>query len=295
MSESKTAYGILKPMKVGRKQRGFTIIETLMVLAVTGGLFLVAAIALSGRQNKAQFEQAIQDVRSQVQQTVNEVATGYYPNNSNFNCTANYSTGPQFAGGSTAQGENTGCIFLGKVLQFRMSPTTSPEQFRVYTLAGLQKVSADGAEVEQYSQAKPKVVAPISGSDATPDASKRGQLLYGLSLQRISYGTAPATTNVGAIAFVNSLAPPGSSGGLISGSQRVNVVPISNSVLGATSYTAADTINTRFATSPVNIADGIRLCFVSGSTNQSGIITIGGNGRQTSVTLTIRSNKTCPA
>lgn len=275
---AESAYAILKAMKGGNKARGFTIVETLIVLAVTGGLFAAVAVTLSGRQNRTQFEQSIQEIKSQIEHTINEVATGFYPNMNNFTCTAGAS-GPIISSVATNQGENTGCVFLGKAVQFDIAGT-DPEQFKVYTLAGLQRNSS-GDEITTYAEARAKVVEP---------STTTGKLLYGLTTADMEYGA--SNTNIGAVAFVNSLAQYGS-GAIISGAQQVQVVPINGTALEETATTGVDDINANFATSPVGVSNGIRLCFVSGGTNQSGLITIGSNNRQLSVALSIKGNKTC--
>jgi len=274
-------------MRGGKKTQGFTVVETLIVLAITGGLFAAVALTLSGRQARTQFEQSIQEVKSQIEQTINEVATGFYPNTGNFRCTAGGS-GPILTSGSTNQGENTGCIFLGKVMQFDMAGT-DPEQFKVYTVAGLQRDSA-GDEVTTYAASVPRVVSPSTSNNSVPDATATSKLLYGLTTHEVFYGT--TKTNIGAVAFVNGLAQY-SSGSIMSGAQQVNVIPINNTSLNASLRGAAESINNNFTSSPVNVSNGIKLCFVSGGTQQSGLITIGSNNRQLSVTLDIKGNRTC--
>jgi hypothetical protein len=98
-------------------------------------------------------------------------------------------------------------------------------------------------------------------------------------------------TTIGSIAFVNSLASY-SNGSIVSGSQQVKVIPINNSKLGDSIATAVSDIQVRLDKSPVD-PDGVYICFVSGGSNQSGLVTIGSNGRQLSVTLDIKGNTTC--
>jgi hypothetical protein len=98
------------------------------------------------------------------------------------------------------------------------------------------------------------------------------------------------------VAFSQSLARY--SGGLIqSGSQQVDVIPLGNSsgpsVLGMTQQQAAERLNTNFIASTPNPADGVRICFVSGGSEQSGLITIGTTNRELAVQLDIKSNRTC--
>ncbi|HET8671732.1 MAG TPA: type II secretion system protein [Candidatus Saccharimonadales bacterium] len=282
------AYAILDRMKGGGIARGFTIIETLMVLAISAALFVAIAAVLSGRQGRTEFSQAIQDIKNQIQQQINDVGSGLYGNTNNFSCSAG-GLGPNISPiASGDQGANTGCIFLGKAMQFQVAGSNNPEQFKVFPIAGLQRDSA-GDEVTSYALARPKVVAPSSSDPSVPDGTSTGRLLYNITTQDIRYGASPGTA-VGAVAFVNSLA---SASGDLVGSQRVNVIPINSSTLNASPEAAAQTINTMLATSPINPSGGVQLCFVSGSTNQSGLIVIGGNNRELSVTLSIKENTTC--
>lgn len=277
------AYGILKPMKGGKKARGFTILETLIVLAVTGGLFVAIALTLSGRQQRTQFTQAAQEVQSQIQQVINDVSSGFYPSLNNFTCTASL-TGPSLSAGAAAQGTNGGCVFLGKALQFGAG-SSDPEQFNIFSIAGLQRLPT-GEEVSSYIEAKPKAVSP----PGSPDVTETKKLLYGLTTLRATYGA--SNTPIGTVAFVNSVASY-SSGSIVSGSQQVRVIPIDSSALGQTQAQAATAINSQIAASPIDPAEGVKICFVSGGTDQSGLVTIGSNGRQLSVTLSIKENKTC--
>lgn len=280
---SEDAYGILRPMKGDQKARGFTILETLIVLAVTAGLFIAVAVTLSGRQNRTQFSQAVQDMQSQIQQVISDVGTGFYPSRSNFQCVAAL-TGPSLSAGSNEQGENKGCVFLGKAIQFGVNGT-DPEQFKIFTIAGLQRTTA-GTEVTTYAEAKPKAVSP----PGSPDVTETGKLLYGLTVHSATYG--PSNVPIGSVAFVNSLAAYGTDS-IVSGSQQVRVMPVRNSSLGRTQDQTAQTINSQLAASDIDPNGGVKICFVSGGSNQSGLITIGSNGRQLSVTLSIKGNRTC--
>lgn len=281
----RSAYGILERMKGGKKARGFTIMETLVVLAVTGGLFLAISVTLSGRQQRTQFEQGINDIRAQLQQVINDVGTGFYPSLSNFQCTAG-ATGPVLAAGATNQGENNGCIFMGKALQFGVTGT-DPEQYLMYSVAGLQRTTT-GDEVTTYAQAMPKVVSPTASTPVTPDITEKKNLQFGLTTLWIRNGAAP----IGAFGFMNKLATY-SSGSILSGAQQVEVVAITGTTLNSTQLDGAQAINANIAASPINPASGVQICFVSGGSDQSGLITIGSNGRQLSVTLSIKGNRTC--
>ncbi len=276
-------------LAVSRVQ-GFTIVEVLVVFAVTGLLFVSAAIMISGRQNQAAFNQAIQQVQSQIQQNINDVSVGFYPNRNNFQCAAS-GTGPLLASGANQQGTNSGCIFVGKAMQFAVQ-NTKPEQFAVFTIAGLQNDPATGQDVQTLAQAKPMAVAPSTAQPLLPDQTDKGELQSGLTTYKMWYNNGGADVPIGAVAFTSSLASY-SSGSIVSGSQQVNVVPVAGTVINSQRTAVADAIDASLATSVMNPANGVSVCFVSAGTNQSGLVVIGGNGHPLAVTLTIKGNKTC--
>jgi len=277
---------------------GFTIIEVLIVMGVTAALFLAAALLIGGRQNQAAFDQAIRQVQSQVQQVINEVGAGYAPNTGAYQCTAT-ATGPSLAAGSATQGTNSGCIFLGRVMQFKVSGT-NPEQFVTYSVAGLKQVWNTSNETSSLAEAKPVLVAPgITHQTANyPNTGVAESLQNGLSAVRMWYNNGAADVEVGAVAFVSSLAQYSGSN-IVSGAGQVNVVPLNSTVLNATRATVVEAANSDggnvLVTSPSNPVNGLNICFASGGTRQYGIIKIGGNSRELSVTLTIKdkTSTTC--
>lgn len=275
---------------LGPSRSGYTVIEVLIVLAVTAGLFVSAAIMIGGRQNRTAFEQAVRNVQSQIQQVLNEVAVGYYPNNGDFRCVAT-ATGPQFSTGSAGVGTNSGCVFVGKVLQFGVTGT-DPEQFVIYTLAGLQKKAGSNTEAVNRTEAQPKVVAPTTADSSIPDRSITNRLDNGLTTYRMWYDNGAGNEYIGAVGFMQSFAKYTGSD-INSGAQNVHTVAVAGSSLNATRAATADAINANFPSSPYDTSGGVFICFVSGATNQSGLVSIGGNNRNQTVNLDIKSNKTC--
>lgn len=273
-----------------RPANGFTIVETMVVLAVTGALFVAIAATLSGRQNAAEFTHAIQSVQSQIQQTINQVSQGFYPNENNFICT-NGAGVAQLNSGTNTQGTNQDCVFLGKVMQFGVQGT-DPELYQVYTIAGLRNATAGVGS--PFVTSSPTVVG-VGGNYA--DYSTSRALEYGLTTLWVKAGG----NTMGAVGF---LMEPGSlsttsTSGYNSGSQQVDLIPLPGTSLGQDFSQAATSINTELndatltADAPINPSGGVQICFVSGGTNQSGLITIGGSGRQLLVKLDIKSNKSC--
>lgn len=274
-------------MKGGKKAQGFTIMETLIVLAVTSTLFVIIAATLSGRQQRTQFEQAVNDIRAQIQQVINDVGTGFYPSTNNFSCSAG-AFGPTIGAGSTTQGENTGCIFLGKAIQF--SAAGDENAYNIIPIAGLQRTNA-GTEVATYAEASPRAISPSTSDLSVPDLAEKKKLQYGLKAYSMTYGT--TNTPIGTFVVASSLASY-SGGTLVSSSQQLNIIPITTSTLGSAQTVTAQNINTTMQTSPINPAGGIKICFASAGSNQSGLVTIGPTSAgQLSVTLSIKANTSC--
>ncbi len=144
-------------------QSGFTIVETLIVLVVTGSLFIGAATLIGGRQNRTQFSQAARTVQAEIQQAIDEVSAGYYQSTLEIKCEA-LATGPQLTTAATPQGTNKDCIFLGKVLQFGVH-NTDPQVYNIYTLAGLRGTEIN--PVLSLLSAKPRVIARSASEAAT--------------------------------------------------------------------------------------------------------------------------------
>ncbi len=156
-------YGISKQ----RQQSGFTIVETLIVLAVTLVVFLTVVTSISGRQNKTEFSQGINDAQNQIQQIISEVSTNYYPNGGQFRC-QRAGNALSITAGSAAQGTNQGCIFIGKVIQF--GPDTSREQLIIYSLAALRKSASDTSqESSTLRSARPLAIARGNNPSVTSE------------------------------------------------------------------------------------------------------------------------------
>jgi prepilin-type N-terminal cleavage/methylation domain-containing protein len=263
-------------------QRGFTIIETLIVVAIMGFMLSVAVLLVAGQQRKVEFTQAVQEIRSAIEQVITETAAGYYPNAGNVQCAVSGGALSISTGAGTAQGSNTGCVFLGKAMQFGVSGT-DPQEYVTHIVAGLQDNQGT------LATAKPTAV-DIAGTRVT------GTLRNGLRAISMKYVVGAAKTDIGAVAFLNGLGSY-NGGQLVSGTQQMMLVPVTSSgtVPNTTVPGVVSAINTQLknADSLINPADGVQICFQSAGTNQSGLITIGSSGRNLSVKLDIKSTTDC--
>jgi type II secretory pathway pseudopilin PulG len=265
-------------MKGGRfrpsKAAGFTIIEVMLVLAVTGLLFVMFMLTMSGKQRRTEFGQSANDFQTVIQQTINEVSSGYYPDNLSFNCkVTGTAASPNVSISSSSgvgQGEHEDCVFLGKVMQFGVKDT-DPEQYAVFSIAGSRTATNLGNSGA--------TVIETGGADATVT----GTLKYGVTVKAVKVGA----VKYGAVAFINSLGKV-NDGNYQSGSQTVNLVVVPGTDIGEyITPNMRNDINSNLKGSAlINPASGVTICLTDGG-SQTALITIGSNGHNLQVKMAV--------
>ena len=286
--------GVQKAGREARQSGGFTIVETLIVLAVTSALLLSAIQLINGRQAKTQFQTGITSLRQKFEQIINETQSGFYQNNGNFSCHA----GTPLVINATAasQGTNGDCIFIGKVISFT---GMGVNKYTVYPLAG-RRLASDGTEVTTYAKAWPTAISRGSSHNTTaPDDATDYATPYGLTFQWARYNggakRAPSTAN--AVAIMSSLAAydPTNPTALVSSSQQFGLYGFHDWTSYSNHVAVTENINAEaglLAASGMFLQlDKAEFCYASpGSDKQSGLMAVS-NGLV--VTLTIHSGTDC--
>ena len=271
-------------------------------MAVSGLMFIVAANFINGKQGAVEFKQGMNDINTQINAVLNDVTNGFYPSTQNFTCVvntpANPLSTPRFDAGTTDQGSNAGCIFIGKVMQFRVGSDAT--KYNIFSLTARQSNTL-GTPVTSFATALPIAVdATASGPSYfglganTVNLTQRNQLEYGLTLEKALLCTGDCSASlgmpIGMFGFFGSLGNYGvsSSADPQSGAQTVVTASIPSSSLNQTEANAAATINSKakLISSSEVLGNGkyILLCFKNG--NRPGSIKIGGsNSQQLTTTL----------
>ena len=271
-------------MKGGLKANGFTIIETLIVLAISGSMLVAVVAMISGQQGKTQFQQSINQVSQQIQQIIGDVSNGYYPV-SNITCSASGSSVSIIpSNGSSSLGTNSDCVLVGKVIQFYQTQASVPQQFTVYSMVGSR--TGNGAY--------PIALAPGANTytNVPPGNTTVTSLANGLSLAYTTYTDSNGVTQTNTVAFGILTSPVSGSGATdTSGAQQINIYAVQGTSASADTNSNVDVIDKQ----PTNFVQitSYSVCLTSGTTNQSGLITIGGGSRKVSVVLTIKDGKRC--
>ncbi len=267
--------------------QGFTIVETLIVLAVTGTLFLSAVALIDGKQAKTNFQVGIRTIQQQFQKIINQTVSGYYPNNSNFSCNVRPAPPLQIMSGSpTGQGTNQDCIFVGNTLV--VGGTNHTDTYAVYPLAGRRAVN--GRDVKTPQEAFITAVATSAANPTAPTVNSVS-IPNGFTYAKARRADSTVwTTGPFATAFLSSLGNFQGNATNTSGSQQLNVATYS---FWDPAKSDADNINyeaTRPSPYPM-ATSGVQYCFNSGTTNQSVVITISAG---LDVTTSIKNGAGCP-
>jgi prepilin-type N-terminal cleavage/methylation domain-containing protein len=156
-------------MKGARTPAGYTILEVMIVLAVSGMMFLIAANFISGKQEAASFPQGVNQLAANIQNTIEQVDNGQY-SDIDFTCTFHYgdssvniTTSPEVTRTNSMVGDTQGtqapCIFLGKVIQFN-SGVVNTQQYQTFTMAG-GRLDAANQPITTLANASPTAVRPF--------------------------------------------------------------------------------------------------------------------------------------
>lgn len=272
------------PIPLCANTQGFTVVETIIFLGVTGVLFGSVILVVSGQQAKTDFSLAVTEIRANLQDVANDVNSGFYNYAGDIKCVASGSS-PSLSFGSGIQGTNQDCIFIGRAMQFDGIPATSAgDQFWVYNIVG-NRLTSTKTEVTTYAEAKPTAIAPgaVSNPSLSYQAVQKNVLRAGLKPVKIQSIKSSGVTNISGFAFMSTLGSYNAAGNLSPGASHIDIIPISNGTVDPSAF-ADDISNLASVTNLATIANpdgGFRMCFDSAAGNQHAIITFGTEGSLT--------------
>ena len=103
--------------------RGFTIIEVLMFLAISGVMFTIAFWGTQSTQDNVRFRDSLNSIEAKLREVFDNVDDGYFANSGGYECTPSGSDWVSSGSG----GGNSSCIFIGKEIHFSDSSTMAIE------------------------------------------------------------------------------------------------------------------------------------------------------------------------
>lgn len=241
-----------------KNRGGFTIIETLISLAVASVLFVVIMTMFSGRQGRVEFSQGIREIDSHLRSIAGEVRNGYFPKLEGVECFTNPATELiEFRAGSLNQGTNKDCIFAGKVVFI----DAGSQVITRYTVAGSKKATS-------LSNLNPVVVNGSLSGGINFDSSDTFRIPAGIKL--VTERDPNPKALLGIFYDLDFISTDLTSGSASLTLKKLSIASsdinsIKNSVANA--FTASPT-----ATDISN--SGLLLCFKSGTSDQYGTIKI---------------------
>lgn len=234
---------------------GFTIVEVLVVVAVTGALFVSVVLLVAGRQQKAQFQQAVNNVTAQIETAINEAQSGYPGNTAGCR-----NTGSTY----TATSPDSSCIFLGKAIQFTTNANENATM-GIHTIVG-KRDSTSVADAQPYT--------------------------FAFETKPLWYDLQVISTNTQTAMLAFTLDYSQGADGTSRGTLGVNVWRVTGAGLGNTFDTWEN--RSLAASLTPNPAAGTRICLAHGGANadRSVLLTIGA-GQSSRVQTDIKTNGTC--
>lgn len=248
-------------MRAGTNSRGYTVVEVMIFLAVSGLMFVLAATFISDKQAKAEFKQGMNSLNSDITRVINDVGNGYFPDRGGFSCIAPAAGSLTFPpAGDNAQGTNIGCVFMGKIIEFGTSGSAgSYTGYRVYTVAGRQYkgTASENKTPVSFAESYPAVVSKLT-EDRTFD--------WGITLTKLVNNT----QSLSAVGFFTAFGKYDN--GLHQANNSTVIVPIPGSIQSFDKNASMTGFDSQADPSP-----NITMCFESGK-GQFGTLTIGGGG-----------------
>ena len=126
-------------------ENGFTIVEVMIVIAISTFMLVAAIAAMGNKQQTTEFQTSVETLKSEFNQTLSSVADGNYSTiNSSINCTA-VNGYPKISLGSSSTSNNN-CTVIGEVISF------DSNSYTVYPVFGLNYVSPTNNRWYHYPQ-----------------------------------------------------------------------------------------------------------------------------------------------
>lgn len=137
------------------RKQGYTIVEVMIVLAVSGALLASALLFMNGRSRRLAFENDITDFRTELDDVINNVSSGYYARSSDFQCSG-ASGVPSVSSSVSSRGTNADCQFLGRAVHVNKNWNN---YYYIHNVIGLRKVDGKGSLVSSIAEAKPQLLS----------------------------------------------------------------------------------------------------------------------------------------
>ena len=289
--------------KQAATEDGFTIVEVLIVIAISTFMLVAAIAAVGNKQQTTEFQTSVETLKSEFNQSLASVSDGNYSAlNNNTSCKAGSNGPPQISINKNTPPNGT-CTIIGEVIGF--SDTSSSSSYTVFPAFG-----------RNYAPNSNNTQIATNLTDAMPvisnGVSKTTTMPFGLHISTSYRGTISQTENDGAIGLFSFTSFEGSSTGngqITSGAEHVEMFVIpgvhfnsisslpavfnGNGITSQELYNCGTGVCLGNSSATINPSGGVTFCLDSGTSNQSALFSLGGNNSPTSATYKVYSQAGC--
>ncbi len=199
---------------------GYTFVEVMLVMAISGAVLITAFTAVSGKQGNVRFQTAVKEVESKIADWSNDVIEGYPGGESrNYNCTLRPDGATQRPTiGTAVPTKNSYCIFVGKAIQFidKNFNGDYSKKIYAYSVFGSRLNTTTGEPPVNLSQAS--LIGATGGGGANPpgsvDLTDIFEMPAGLRVKSVTGSPNASATVIGLFLNFNVEGAAGSNGNL---------------------------------------------------------------------------------
>ena len=308
---------IFSKFKDQNSKNGFTIVETMIFLAISAVMVAVTINSVVGKQGDTEFKTGLNILRDNLSLNLTNILNGSYGLPTNYHCDAPVGAGqPQL---STTPSTTGNCTFLGELISF------GSNNYTIYTILGrTHDPSNPNLLATNVTQANPIISTTLSNSYQIPES----MTVHCLGVPTSSTYNCSTAQPIGSLAIISFTGFNGenaagtaiqayrgtstSTGTLLNnGSLQVELIPIPLSQLNDSSSSTISLINKLVncpsnvnmvcssttalgtASEPINPPNGVALCLDSGTNNESAEFVFGGNNSPTSVSSKLFGSPGC--
>lgn len=177
---------------------GFTVIETMIFLAVSGMMFASAILIFRGQQESTQFNQSVRQLDSYLSDVINDTASGVFPEVNDVECRFIAGSLSFVAAVDQESGQSNQCIFLGRVIQIGDGSFAQGADgtLLTYTMVGRNDASS---EVRSFADAFPHPLE-YTGGGVDFDTVEVSEVSWGTGITKAFY-----TDNTGTVQYVRGV------------------------------------------------------------------------------------------
>jgi prepilin-type N-terminal cleavage/methylation domain-containing protein len=259
---------------------GFTIIEMLMVTAISGMIAISAFSIINGQQQKNEMRQGVIGFENKITDIANDVSTGYFPNESSYPRCGVSGGAISFTGfGTVGDGASAACIFGGKIIRFNNAGPGPEDMFDVYTVAA-RRVDSDGNPYTDLYDLNTGQIR-IAMKSSTELVNEPTNIGYNLRIKSaVVRGPGGSTSNIGGLVFLSGFGKynQGGSSSTLTGTPTTDIYYFDSTIVDINT-TASNPSNYE----ELNADESIVVCVQQGASGSTAEVIFGQKGRNLSI------------